>query len=64
MMLIIIVLFLSMFVILVLFGKTCMQQKRIEELEYALLKKNEFMKAIREADKALEEADKVIDNDE
>ena len=36
-----IVLLLSMLVILVLFGKTCIQQKRIEELEYALLKKND-----------------------
>lgn len=41
MMLISIVLLLSMFVILVLFGKTCIQQKRIEELEYALLKNDE-----------------------
>ena len=41
MMFISIVLLLSMFVILVLFGKTCIQQKRIEELEYALLKKDE-----------------------
>lgn len=41
MMLIGIVLFLSMFVILFLFVKTCIQQKRIEELEYALLKKND-----------------------
>lgn len=40
-MLISIVLLLSMFVILVLFGKTCIQQKRIEELEFALLKKND-----------------------
>ena len=40
-MLISIVLLLSMFVILILFGKTCIQQKRIEELEYALLKKND-----------------------
>lgn len=40
-MLISIVLLLSMFVILVLFGKTCIQQKRIEELEYALLKNDE-----------------------
>lgn len=36
-----ILLLLSMFVILILFGKTCIQQKRIEELEYALLKKND-----------------------
>lgn len=37
-----ILLLLSMFVILILFGKTCIQQKRIEELEYALLKNDEY----------------------
>lgn len=36
-----ILLLLSMFVILILFGKTCIQQKRIEELEFALLEKND-----------------------
>lgn len=37
-----ILLLLSMFVILILFGKTCIQQKRIEELEHALLKNDEY----------------------